>query len=44
MTFHIASVILIFTNQELNEIEYQKRNRSYQTVFYKVNVAELFYA
>lgn len=32
LTFQIASVILIFTNQELNKIEYQNRKHSYQTI------------
>lgn len=32
LTLHVASVILIFTNQKLNKTEYQNRNHSYQTV------------
>lgn len=36
LTFHIARVIFTFTNQELNKNEYQNRNHSYQTVFYRV--------
>lgn len=43
-TFHVASMILIFSNWELNKIKYQNRNYIYQTIFYKVSTAILLYA
>lgn len=44
LIFHVATLIVIFANQDLNEIEYQNRNYSYQTIFDKVSVALLFSA
>lgn len=42
-TFHVVSMILIFSNWELNKIKYQNRNCIYQTIFYKVSIAILLY-
>lgn len=44
LIFHITTLILIFANQDLNEIEYQNRSHSYKTTIDKVSVGLLFSA
>lgn len=44
LIFHITTLILIFAYQDLNEIEYENRSHSYQTIFDKVSVGLLLSA
>lgn len=43
LIFHITTLILIFAYKDLNEIEYQNRSHSFQTIFDRVLIHYFLY-